>query len=106
MNVPTKAQQVFCSITPEFYREAARLLTDRLGPTDYFSGSLRFTCGEWDCCLVLSLLVYRRTERAPDGVSRPLTDLVPVWWEFHTTGPEGEALNDFSFAELKEYTIP
>ena len=30
-----------------------------------------------------------------------IADLVPVWWEFHTVGSDGEALNDFSFSEVR-----
>lgn len=107
INAPVESRRVVCAVTPELYEDTALLLAERLGcEADYFSDSIRFTRGEWDYCLTTTLIVYRRTERAPDGVRRPLSDLVPVWWEFHTTGPEGEVLNDFSFNELKRYMIP
>jgi hypothetical protein len=73
--------------------------------------------------LTLTAIVYRRTERLPEGTRRPIADIVPVWWEFSTViedilddsddapddAPdrrhEGQCLNDFSFAELKTYLI-
>ena len=45
--------------------------------------------------------VYRGRLSLPEGVQHPVTDLVPVWWEFHTTQAGGEVLNDFDFSELK-----
>ena len=93
------------SVSPELYREAAVRLCDGIGCSDYFSGAIAFTYSNVDCRLTASLIVYRRTERAPEGVSHPIADLVPVWWEFHTVGPDGELLNDFSFAELKSYAV-
>jgi hypothetical protein len=37
----------------------------------------------------------------PEGRTRPISDLVPVWWEFHTADCDAERLNDFSFSELR-----
>jgi hypothetical protein len=34
-----------------------------------------------------------------------IDNIIPVWWEFHSTTDEGEVLNDFDFAELKEYLL-
>lgn len=41
----------------------------------------------------------RAFARRRPGRDRPT--LVPVWWEFHTTGDGGEVLNDFSFSDLR-----
>ena len=54
-----------------------------------------------DCRLTASVIVYRGRLSLPEGVQHPVTDLVPVWWEFHTTQAGGEVLNDFDFSELK-----
>ncbi len=96
---------MYFSVSPEMYREAASRLCDGIGGSDYFSGSVAFTHLSVDCRLTASVIVYRRTEQTPEGTSRPIRDLVPVWWEFHTVGPEGEQLNDFSFTELKSYIV-
>lgn len=96
---------MICSITPELYRETAERLCDVVGRSEYFSGSVAFSFGEMDCRLTTSVIVYRRTVQAPDGVSRPISDLVPVWWEFHTVESGGEILNDFSFAEMVSFCL-
>ncbi|MFR9128907.1 MAG: hypothetical protein ACLVJK_02600 [Alistipes putredinis] len=53
---------------------------------------------------------FRRLDRnlsfeecLPEGDADRIDDLVPVWWEFHTSDQAGERPNDFSFSELKEY---
>ena len=53
------------------------------------------------CRLTASLVLYRSDDRWPEGCRRRLTDVVPVWWEFHTVTADGEMPNDFSFAELR-----
>lgn len=40
---------------------------------------------------------------AAEGDAEPVSDLVPVWWEFHTFSAEGEMLNDFDFSEMKRF---
>jgi len=72
-----------------------------VGGGSYFSGSLTFPFGDMECRLTASVIVYRRRERLPEGDRDAIADLVPVWWEFHTVGSDGEALNDFSFSEVR-----
>ena len=99
------------SVSPELYHEAAARLSDAIDGGDYFSwliicfvyfsGSLAFRFGDTDCRLTASVIVYRGRLSLPEGGQHPVTDLVPVWWEFHTTQAGGEVLNDFDFSELK-----
>lgn len=89
------------SVSSELYLEVLAHLIESIGTESYFSGSFSFPCGEIECRLTASVLVYRRTERLPEGESEVISDLVPVWWEFHTVGDEGELINDFSFARLR-----
>ena len=89
------------SVTTELYEEVASRLRDAIGGGSYFSGSLNFEWAGIECRLTASVIVYRRRVSYPEGDRDELTDLVPVWWEFHTTGPEGEFPNDFSFSELR-----
>ena len=91
------------SVSYELYHEAAARLSDAIDGGNYFSGSLAFRFGDTDCCLTASVIVYRGRVSLPEGVRHPVTDLVPVWWEFHTTQAGGEVLNDFDFSELKRY---
>ena len=89
------------SVSSELYLEVAARLAEAIGGGSYFSGSLTFPFGDMECRLTASVIVYRRRERLPEGDRDAIADLVPVWWEFHTVGSDGEALNDFSFSEVR-----
>ena len=65
------------------------------------SWKLRF--GDTDCRFTASVIVYRTRLSQPEGDAEPVSDLVPVWWEFHTFSAEGEMLNDFDFSEMKRF---
>lgn len=89
------------SVSSELYREVAARLADAVGPKSYFSGSVCFPFGGVECRLTASVVVYRQQVSYPEGEADEIADLVPVWWEFHTTDDAGEQLNDFSFRELR-----
>lgn len=89
------------SVSSQLYEEVLARLTDKIDARNYFSGSLSFDFEGVDCRLVVSCFVYRRQVVMPEGVRGAISDLVPVWWEFHTIDDEGERLNDFSFSELR-----
>ena len=89
------------SVPSELYREVALRLSEAIGSGGYFSGTLAFAWGEAECRLTASVIVYRRRERLPEGDRDAIADLVPVWWEFHTVRSDGDALNDFSFSEVR-----
>ena len=56
--------------------------------------------------MIMSAVIYRHNEALPEGRVVDLIDnIIPVWWEFHSTTDEGEVFNDFDFAELKEYLL-
>ena len=93
---------MFC-VTPEIYGRAAEIIADRLGQTDYLSEDFEFEADGVLCRLLFSAVVYRKRLYVPEGEFDVLSDLVPVWWEFHTFDAEGEMLNDFSFNELRQY---
>ena len=90
-------------ISDELYLEVAERLQPLLSQSDYCSGSLDF---EWDsivCRLLLSAFVYTERRLLPEGERRFIADVVPVWWEFHTSDESGPVLNDFSFNTLRNY---
>ena len=91
------------SVSTELYLDAAARLRDAIGDGSYFSGTLNFVYGEVECRLTASVIVYRERVRYPEGDRDEISDLVPVWWEFHTSDAGGEFLNDFSFSELIHY---
>ncbi len=135
----TKTLSAMIEITADIYRLVAAHLRDRIAASDWFNGTVSgiLPVGEnmagagisveWR--LTLTAIVYRRTEIFPEGARRPISDIVPVWWEFSTTDLDGDRddsadaagsagadrapgrlqkgqhLNDFSFTELKPFLI-
>ncbi len=95
---------MFFEVPLELYDEIRTRLTEAVGDDNYFSGTLAFPFEGISCRLRASVIVYRRTERLPEGTFSVIDDLVPVWWEFHTESDDaGEMLNDFSFDELRRF---
>ncbi len=90
--------------TPTYCAIAGRL-REAIGPAEYFNGSVEYETEEFYSTLTLTAIVYRRTEMLPEGPRRPISDVVPVWWEFTTTQSIGGVTNDFSFSELKPHLI-
>jgi hypothetical protein len=92
-------------ISAEIYCAIAARLREKIGICDYFNGTVEFETEEFYSTLTLTAIVYRRTETTPECVRRPVSDVVPVWWDFSTVQECGQVLNDFSFMELKPYLI-
>ncbi len=92
-------------ISTENYSAFAAELREAIGDQEYFNGSVELDTEEFSARLVVTLVVYRRTETLPEGVRRPISNVVPVWWELTTTTEGVNALYDFSFSELKPYLI-
>ena len=92
-------------IIPELYGIVARKLLDEIGEKSFYSGSFSFDYGSKECRFVASIVIYRSKECLPEGDADRIDDLVPVWWEFHTSDQAGERPNDFSFSELKEKSL-
>lgn len=90
-------------ISTEIYQAIARRLKAAVGDTNYFNGTVEYETEEFYSTLTLTSIVCRRNESLPEGDFSRIADLVPVWWEFSTVQECGEVLNDFSFAELKQY---
>lgn len=87
-------------ISTSLYREVGERLIEAIGTREYFSGSIYLTHGDVDCQLTCTLLI-ERGERAFEGYCfKPITRLIPIWWEFHTFINDEEQMNDFSFSEL------
>lgn len=112
-------------ITDDTYRLIAARLREEIACADWYNGSVELSTGGLNCRLVLTAIIYRRDEMSPEGPRRPISDVVPVWWEFstaiegdddpvdpdHTYGhshdrrQKGQCSNNFTFSELKPYLI-
>ncbi len=96
------ASAAVIGIDEDLYRATASALYEAIGGDNYFSGSVEIEGDRFHSVLTVSVVVYRGRMELPEGTVHAIVDLVPVWWEFSTTLPDGdEVLNDFSFAELK-----
>ncbi len=88
-------------VSDELYAALFVRLAEAIDARSYFSGTIAFRYGAAECRFTASLIVYRARCSLPEGEAETLVDLVPVWWELHTTVGGEERLNDFSFAELR-----
>lgn len=89
-------------VSSELYRQVAAFLAQAVGGRSYFSGSVEGETEGAAWRLTASVIVYRRRVSQPEGTAEPISDLVPVWWEFHTFAADGEVPNDFSFGEIRD----
>lgn len=90
-------------ISQNIYEDLAGRFLEAIGNDDYFNGAVEYETEEFYGRLVATVIVYRREETRPEGIVRPISDVVPVWWEFQTVQACGAVANDFSFNELKPY---
>ena len=81
----------------EDYALVWRALLGAIGERDYFNGTVESHHAGFTASLTTTLIIYR-DKHHPE---RPITGIVPIWWEMHTHDSEGaEHPNDFSLKEL------
>ncbi len=83
------------------YEELAAQLRQELAGKSYYSGSVTIVDSDVECRLTATLIIYRSKEQNPDGDIAPIVDVVPVWWECHTTIGIEEQMNDCDFALIR-----
>lgn len=84
------------NITQEFYKDLYKRLMIDIGESNYYSSkTLSGTTDDFDYTLVISAVIYR------DDFGS-ITEIVPVWWEFHTEIDGVEKMNDFFFSEIQK----
>lgn len=92
------------SIDDSVYGAVAERLLAAIGNSEFYNGTVEYD-GEGFCSeLRTTLIVYREPlldPADPSQAARRITDIVPVWWEYHLHGPSGERATDFSWRELK-----
>ncbi|MFR9533890.1 MAG: hypothetical protein SNG49_03545 [Rikenellaceae bacterium] len=90
------------NIYPEIYEKLAILLEEKIEGKSFFSDRITFEDSATDYLFTATLMIYYTECRYPEGYENIIVDIVPVWWEFHSTEQDGEKLNDFDFELLKE----
>lgn len=91
------------TILPKLYQHVATHLVDLAGQRGYYSGAIEFEFEGVFCEMTLSAVVYHQSQPDVGYTHCSVTDMIPVWWEFHTYQDDEELLNDFSFNELRCY---
>ena len=92
-------------ISSQIYEKTAQKLCDLLGDSSYFSGAFDFVHEDIECRMVASLIIAHRQIEFPEDTLTFISDICPVWWEFHTVIAGEERVNDFDFALFKEYIV-
>ena len=92
-------------ISTSLYREVGERLIETIGTREFFSGSIHLTHGDVDCQLTCTLIIERGEHASEGQCFRPITALIPIWWEFHTYIDDDEKMNDFSFSELTALSL-
>ncbi len=93
-------------VSSAIYEDVAKLLLEEVGDTSYFSGYVESAFiddrgRDVEYRLVTSLIFCRSDYSAPDGDAQIISNIVPVWVEFHTFVEMEEKINDFDIEELK-----
>lgn len=91
------------AILSNLYHELATHLVELIEQDNYYSDTFEFEFEGVLCRLTLSAIVYRQLQPDDGFDFCAITDIIPVWWEFHTFVDGDEVLNDFSFNEFREY---
>lgn len=88
-------------ITTSIYNRLASELLDKISTSSIFSGSIEFETDQVDIIFIATIIPYYHREEFPEGDIETIQNIVPVWWELHTTTHDGEVINDFDFETLK-----
>lgn len=89
-------------VSTQLYHKVAELLLEDIGDDGYYYSDIDFCHDGIDCSLSLSAVIYRQRIESPDKSELIISDIIPVWWEFHTYDEGSEILNTFSFNELRK----
>ncbi|MFI3258615.1 MAG: hypothetical protein R3Y16_00800, partial [Rikenellaceae bacterium] len=89
--------------TSNEYKELSERLRESISSLNFYSGVVEFETDNVEIRFIATIMVYFRRDHYPEGEVNTLIDMVPVWWEMHTTTLDGDVINDFDFTTLKEY---
>lgn len=95
-------------ITEGHYRKLAAILAEAISEADFFNGSVEMEEGDHRALLRTTLIVKRTPRRDPADRSERATDIteiIPVWWEYHLYSAEGERLTDFDWREMMKFIL-
>lgn len=85
------------TISDTLYADLAAELLTRIGPANYFNGSVEINTPTTHYRLITTLLIYR------DGPH--IRDIVPVWWELRAQTATTEIDTDFDWSDFRTYLL-
>lgn len=94
-------------IEARIYEALAQELIEKIAHRDYITTTVEVEVdgGKRFFRLTLGAIISRYTDCRPDGTSRPIADVVPIWWELHSFRGEEEVINDATFERIKEHLL-
>lgn len=93
------------NVSTQLYLDLADKLFEQITTKEFFSGVVTLYDGDIECRLITTLIIERESKPNEEYSFPRITNLVPVWWEFHTFEGDRELLNNFSFSEFREVTL-
>ena len=82
------------SITKEQFDVVKLDLLKNIEDKSYFSGKIKGDLGnDISYEFILQIVIYRKDDK--------VTDIIPVWYEFHTFVDDNEINNDFLFSVFR-----
>ena len=83
-------------ITRNIYEEVLRKLVIEIGESNYISmRTITGSFGDVEYKFIINAVIYK------DDFGN-ISDIVPVWWDFHTEINGTEKMNDFLFSEIRK----
>ncbi len=92
-------------ISPNLYTRLAEHIYEEITSPTFYSGVIEMDDDEVAIRFVSTLIPYFNKEEYNGSTRYTLRDIVPVWWEIHTTTNEGEVNNDFDFSTLLNFIV-
>ncbi len=90
------------TINQPLYEQLSELLIEGINGKGFYSGAIEIEEEQADHRFSATLIIYYKEHIYPEGSIMQIDNIIPVWWEFHSTTEQGEILNDFDFSTLKE----
>jgi hypothetical protein len=93
-------------ITDEHYRALAEKLLTAIHKADFYNGTIDICDQGFDVSFKATLIIKRSPARDPANPSEnvaAITDIIPIWWEYHLYDVTGERFTDFDWYEMKNF---
>ena len=93
-------------ITDIHYRALAEKLLSAIAGATFYNGTIEISDNGYDAYFRATLIIRHTTALDPTDRSQSatvITDITPVWWEYHLYNALEEVLTDFDWREMKKF---